>query len=217
MELKLVYVFTHDSIGLGEDGPTHQPIEQLASLRAIPNMTLIRPCDANEAAEAWRFAVKHKEGPVALALSRQGVPTLDRKVFSPAEGLQRGAYVLKDGEKEKPDIILMSSGTEVILAVEAAEALKKKDVSARVVSMPSWQLFDKQPASYRHQVLPPDVRARLAVEAGVLQGWHRYVGEQGDIIGMTRFGASAPYKVLYEKFGFTADKVVERALQLLGK
>jgi transketolase len=217
MGLKVIYVFTHDSIGLGEDGPTHQPIEQLASLRAIPNMTLIRPCDANETAEAWRFAVKHKEGPVALALSRQGVPTLDRNTLSPAEGLQRGAYVLKDAGNDKPDIILMASGTEVILAVEAAEALEKRDIPVRVVSMPSWQLFDMQPESYRHQVLPPDVRARLAVEAGVLQGWHRYVGEQGDIIGMTRFGASAPSKVLYEKFGFTADKVVEKALQLLGK
>jgi transketolase len=217
MGLKVIYVFTHDSIGLGEDGPTHQPIEHLASLRSIPNMILIRPCDANETAEAWRFAVGHKKGPVALALSRQGVPTLDRKSLFSAEGLQRGAYVLKDVGKDKPDIILMATGTEVILAVEAADTLQKRDISARVVSMPSWELFDMQPASYRYQVLPPEVRVRLAVEAGALQGWHRYVGEQGDIIGMTRFGASAPSKVLYEKFGFTADKVVERALQLLGQ
>ena len=217
MGLKVIYVFTHDSIGLGEDGPTHQPIEHLASLRAIPNMTLIRPCDANETAEAWRFAVKHKAGPVALALSRQGVPTLDRKTLSPAEGLLRGAYVLKDAGNDKPDIILMATGTEVILVLEAAEALEKQDIPVRIVSMPSWQLFDMQPESYRHQVLPPDVRVRLAVEAGALQGWHRYVGGQGDIIGMTRFGASAPSKVLYEKFGFTADKIVEKALKLLGK
>jgi transketolase len=215
MGLKVIYVFTHDSIGLGEDGPTHQPIEQLAALRAIPNMTVIRPGDANETAEAWRFTIKYKEGPVALALSRQGVPTLDRDTYSSAEGLHRGAYVLKDEGKGKPDIILLASGTEVALAVEAAEALQERNLSVRVVSMPSWRLFDIQAEAYRHQVLPPDVWARVAIEAGVPQGWHRYVGDRGEIIGMTRFGASAPAKVLYEKFGFTVEKVVERALGLL--
>ena len=215
MGLKVIYVFTHDSIGLGEDGPTHQPIEQLAALRAIPNMTVIRPGDANETAEAWRFTINYKEGPVALALSRQGVPTLDRDTYSPADGLHRGAYVLKEEGNGKPDIILISSGTEVALAVEAAKELQGRNLSVRVVSMPSWRLFDMQPEAYRHQVLPPEIWARLAIEAGVAQGWHRYVGDRGDIIGMTRFGASAPSKVLYEKFGFTVEKVVERALDLL--
>jgi transketolase len=215
MGLKVIYVFTHDSIGLGEDGPTHQPIEQLAALRAIPNMTVIRPGDANETAEAWRFTIKYKEGPVALALSRQGVPTLDRDTYSSAEGLHRGAYVLKDEGNGKPDIILLASGTEVALAIEAAEALQGRNLSVRVVSMPSWRLFDIQPEAYRHQVLPPDVWARVAIEAGVPQGWHRYVGDRGEIIGMTRFGASAPSKTLYEKFGFTVEKVVEKALGLL--
>jgi transketolase len=215
MGLKVIYVFTHDSIGLGEDGPTHQPIEQLAALRAIPNMTVLRPGDANETAEAWRFSIKHKEGPVALALSRQGIPTLDRSRYASAEGLHRGAYVLRDEGTEKPDIILISSGTEIALAVEAAEELQGQNLSVRVVSIPSWRLFDMQPESYRHQVLPPDVWARVAIEAGAPQGWHRYVGERGEIIGMNRFGASAPSKVLYEKFGFTVEKVVERALGLL--
>jgi transketolase len=216
MGLKVIYVFTHDSIGLGEDGPTHQPIEQLAALRAIPNFTLIRPGDANETAEAWRFAIKHNEGPVALALSRQGVPTLDRNTFASAEGLHRGAYVIKDGEKASPDIILIASGSEVALALEAADELESRNLSVRVVSMPSWRLYDMQPESYRHEVLLPDVWARVAIEAGGTQGWHRYVGERGEIIGMSRFGASAPSKVLYEKFGFTVDKVVEKALGLLG-
>jgi transketolase len=215
MGLKVIYVFTHDSIGLGEDGPTHQPIEQLAALRAIPNMTVIRPCDANETAEAWRYTIKHKEGPVALALSRQGVPTLNRDMYSSAEGLHRGAYVLKEEGNEKPDIILISSGTEIALAVEAAKELQGRNLSVRVVSMPSWRLFDMQPESYRHEVLPPEIWARVAIEAGAPQGWHRYVGERGEIIGMNRFGASAPSKVLYEKFGFTVEKVVEKALGLL--
>jgi transketolase len=178
-------------------------------------MTVLRPGDANETAEAWRFSIKHKEGPVALALSRQGIPTLDRSRYASAEGLHRGAYVLRDEGTEKPDIILISSGTEIALAVEAAEELQGQNLSVRVVSIPSWRLFDMQPESYRHQVLPPDVWARVAIEAGAPQGWHRYVGERGEIIGMNRFGASAPSKVLYEKFGFTVEKVVERALGLL--
>jgi transketolase len=217
MELKVIYVFTHDSIGLGEDGPTHQPIEQLAALRAIPNMTVIRPCDANETAEAWRFAVGHREGPVALALSRQGVPTFDRETFGSAEGLRQGGYILKDAENGNPDVIVMSSGTEVPIAVEAAQKLQEKGITARVVSMPSWRLFEEQPEAYRRQVLPPDIKTRVAIEAGVTQGWHRYVGNRGEVIGLDHFGASAPYKILYEKFGITADKVVEKAMDLLGR
>jgi transketolase len=218
MGLKVIYVFTHDSIGLGEDGPTHQPIEQLAALRAIPNLTVLRPCDANESVEAWRFALKHKKGPVALTLTRQGVPILDREKFASADGLYRGAYVLSeaDGDKE-PDVIVIASGSEVHIAIEAANKLQEKGVSVRVVSMPSWELFDKQPEEYRNQVLPPTVKARLAIEAGVTQGWHRYLSSKGEVVGVDHFGASAPYKILYEKFGITADRVVQKGLQLLGR
>jgi len=217
MHLKVIYVFTHDSIGLGEDGPTHQPVEQLAALRAIPNLTVIRPCDAAETAEAWRFALSHKSGPVALVLTRQGVPVLDRSVFAPAAGLQQGAYVLADPAKGKPDLLLIASGSEVQMAIEAAKKLAEKGISSRVVSMPSWELFDKQSDSYRLEVFPPEIKARIAMEAGRTPGWWRYLGEKGDVVGIDHFGASAPYKVLYEKFGITADRVVEKALKLLGK
>ena len=215
MGLKVIYIFTHDSIGLGEDGPTHQPIEQLAALRAIPNLTVIRPCDANETAEAWRIAMKSNNGPVALALTRQGVPVLDRTICSPATGLSRGAYVLRDARNGKPDIILVASGSEVHVALDAQRELEKKGRGVRVVSMPSWELFDKQPEEYRHQVLPPDIGTRIAIEAGVSQGWHRYVGSKGDVVGIDRFGASAPSKVLFEKFGITADRVVKKVLEIL--
>jgi transketolase len=217
MELKVIYIFTHDSIGLGEDGPTHQPIEQLAALRAIPNLIVLRPCDANETAEAWRFALQHKEGPVALALTRQGLPVLDRTEFASAGDLHRGGYVLSDNGDKKLDIILMGSGSEVHIALEAAEKLRAKGVAVRVVSMPSWELFDKQPEAYRDQVLPPEINARIAVEAGATQGWHRYLGNKAEVVGIDHFGASAPYKILYEKFGITADRVVEKALSLLNK
>ncbi len=217
MGLKVIYIFTHDSIGLGEDGPTHQPIEQLAALRAIPNLTVLRPCDANETAEAWRFALQHKEGPVALALTRQGLPILDRKEFASAKDLHKGGYVLSDDGDKQPDIILMGSGSEVHIAIEAANKLSEKGIAARVVSMPSWELFDKQPQAYRDQVLPPEINTRAAVEAGATQGWHRYLGNQAAVIGLDHFGASAPYKILYEKFGITADRVVEKALRLLNK
>jgi len=217
MGLRVIYVFTHDSIGLGEDGPTHQPIEQLAALRAIPNLTVIRPCDANETAEAWRLALKNHQGPTAFALSRQGLPTLDRETFAPARGVERGAYVLKEADKGKPEVILIGSGSEVPLALEAGAALEDKGIAVRVVSMPSWELFDQQPEDYRNQVLPPGVTNRVAIEAGATQGWHRYVGSKGEVIGLDHFGASAPYKILYEKFGITAEKVVEKALSLLGK
>jgi transketolase len=215
-ELKVIYVFTHDSIGLGEDGPTHQPIEQIASLRAMPNLTVIRPCDANETAEAWRVAIIHRKGPVALALSRQNVPTLDRKSkYAPAEGLQRGAYILSEATANKPDLILIASGSEVHIALEAAEMIRAKGPAVRVVSMPSWELFEAQPAEYRQQVLPPEIKARIAIEAGSCQGWHRYVGDFGHIIALDHFGASAPFKILYEKFGLTADRVVEKALEIV--
>jgi transketolase len=217
MHLKVIYVFTHDSIGLGEDGPTHQPVEQLAALRAIPNLTVIRPCDAAETAEAWRFTLSHKSGPVALVLTRQGVPVLDRSVFAPADGLQRGAYVLAESPKRKPDLLLIASGSEVHIAIEAAAKLERKGISSRLVSMPSWELFDKQPDAYQRDVLSREIKPRIAIEAGRTQGWWRYVGERGDVVGLDHFGASAPYKILYEKFGITADRVIEKALKLLGK
>jgi len=217
MQLQVIYVFTHDSIGLGEDGPTHQPVEQLAALRAIPNLTVLRPCDASETAEAWRFALNHRNGPVALVLTRQGVPVLDRSVFAPAAGLQQGAYVLADLLKGNPDLLLIASGSEVHIAIEAAKTLGQKGIPCRIVSMPSRELFDKQPESYRQHVIAPEIKARIAIEAGRTQGWWRYVGEKGDVVGIEHFGASAPYKVLYEKFGVTADRVVEKALKLLGK
>jgi transketolase len=215
MGLKVIYVFTHDSIGLGEDGPTHQPIEQLSSLRTIPNLTVIRPCDANETADAWHYAIKSQNGPVALVLSRQGIPTLDRKTFTPAKGVSKGAYILQDTRDGKPDVILIATGSEVSIALEACERLDEKGVRARVVSMPSWGLFDKQPEDYQRQVLPPEIKPRIAIEAGSTQGWHRYVGHRGEVIGVDHFGASAPYKVLYEKFGITSNRVVEAALKLI--
>ena len=215
-ELKVIYVFTHDSIGLGEDGPTHQPIEQMAALRAMPNLTVIRPCDANETAEAWRAAISHRNGPVALALSRQNVPTLDRKSkYAPAEGLHRGAYILSEAAANRPDVILIASGSEVHIALEAAEMIRTKGPAVRVVSMPSWELFEAQPAEYRQRVLPPEIKAKIAIEAGSCQGWHRYVGDFGHIIALDHFGASAPAKVLYEKFGITTDRVVEKALEIV--
>ena len=215
MGLKVIFVFTHDSIGLGEDGPTHQPIEQLAALRAIPNLVVIRPCDANETAEAWKVAMESADGPVALALTRQGVPVLDRNTFAPATRLSQGAYILMDARDGRPDVILIGTGSEVHIAIDAAKRLEEKGVGVRVVSMPSWELFEKQSEEYRLEVLPPQIEARLAIEAGVAQGWHRYVGSMGEVIGLDHFGASAPAKVLYEKFGITPDRVVERALALM--
>ena len=217
MGLQVIYVFTHDSIGLGEDGPTHQPIEQLAALRAIPNLTVIRPCDANETAEAWRMALKRKDGPVALALTRQNVPTLDREIYAPAESLSHGAYVLKEAGDSGPEAILIASGSEVTIALEAAEKLEEDGVKTRVVSMPSWELFEQQPADYRERVFPDGVKARVAIEAGISQGWHRYVGQAGEVVGIDHFGASAPFNVLYEQFGLTSDCLVERATRILNK
>jgi transketolase len=214
MGLKVIYVFTHDSIGLGEDGPTHQPIEQLAGLRSVPHLTVIRPADANETAEAWRQAIR-LEGPVALILTRQNVPTYDRKQFSPASGLARGGYVVNKLEGKKPEIILIGTGSELSLALEAAAQLEAQGKTVQVVSLPSWELFERQPQSYRDEVLPPAVKARVSIEAGSPQGWERYVGDKGRIIGLDHFGASAPYKELYRQFGITVERVVEEALKAM--
>ncbi len=217
MGVHVIYVFTHDSIGLGEDGPTHQSIEQLSGLRAIPNFTVIRPGDANEAAEAWRAAMLHRGGPVLLALCRQKIPTLDRAAMAPARELARGAYVLNETKGRTADIILMASGSELHLAVGAKEELEKRGRAVRVVSMPSMELFENQDAAYRNAVLPPSIRRRLAIEAGAPMSWYRWVGLEGDVVGMTTFGASGPYQDVLKHFGFTVENVVERALQLLGR
>lgn len=217
MEAHSIFVFTHDSVFLGEDGPTHQPIEQLPALRAIPNLTVIRPGDANETAIAWRVAIERRGGPVAMVLTRQGLPIIDRTKYASAEGLTRGAYVLADAAGKEPEILLIGSGSELSVALEAYGKLTAEGIAARVVSMPSWDLFEKQPQAYRDEVLPPQVTARLAIEAAAPLGWERYVGTQGAVIGMTRFGASAPYKVLAEKFGFTSANAVQRAKALLGR
>ncbi|HUC99833.1 MAG TPA: transketolase C-terminal domain-containing protein, partial [Candidatus Polarisedimenticolaceae bacterium] len=217
MELGAIYVFTHDSIGVGEDGPTHQPIEQLAALRAIPRLVLIRPGDANETAVAWSVAIETRNRPVALALSRQNVPTLDRTKYTAAAGVRRGAYVLADPPPGKPDLVLIGTGSELSLVVAAREKLLEQKINARVVSMPSWEIFDDQPQDYREFVLPPDIVARLAVEAALPLGWHRYVGDRGAVLAIERFGASAPGNIVMEKFGFTVDHVVERARALVGK
>jgi len=215
MKQHVIYVFTHDSIGVGEDGPTHQPVEHLAALRTIPNLMVLRPCDANETALAWRVAMEAHHQPVALILTRQNVPTLDRGHYASAEGLRRGAYVLVDASEGKPDMILMASGSEVHLVLEAREKLAAEHVNARVVSAPSWELFDRQPQDYRDSVLLPSVKVRLAVEAGVSQGWHRYVGDHGDLIALDRFGASAPGGVVMRELGFTVENVIRKAQALL--
>jgi transketolase len=214
MGLQVIYIYTHDSIFLGEDGPTHQPISQLASLRSIPNLTVIRPADACETAEAWRVAIEHRHGPTALALTRQNLPILEETAARAREGLPRGGYVLLDPAEGEPEVILIATGSEVHLAIEAAKRLADR-VRARVVSLPSWELFDRQPLTYRDSVLPPAVRKRLAIEAAAPFGWHKYVGTEGEIHGIERFGASAPAKDLQREFGFTVDAVVARVEGLL--
>jgi transketolase len=212
-----IFVFTHDSVFLGEDGPTHEPIEHLAACRAIPFLSVIRPADANETAVAWRVAIEQKGGPVAMILTRQALPIIDRSKYAPAEGLEKGAYVLADANGRRLEIILIASGSEVAPALEAYEKLSAEGIAVRLVSMPSWDLFEKQAQSYRDEMLPPSVTARLAIEAAVPFGWERYVGPKGAVHGINRFGASAPYKVIAEKWGFTGANIVKRAHELLGR
>jgi transketolase len=215
MEIPVIYIYTHDSIGVGEDGPTHQPIEHLPSLRAIPGLITLRPGDANEVVEAWRVIMQLRHEPVALILTRQALPTLDRTKYAPASGLANGAYVLADAPGGKPDVLLLATGSEVSLCVEAYEKLKGEGINARVVSMPSWELFEHQSQEYKDSVLPPRVMARVSVEQASTFGWARYIGVTGHAIGMKTFGASAPLKELLKKFGFTADRVVTAAKEQL--
>jgi transketolase len=209
-----IYIFTHDSVGLGEDGPTHQPIEHLASLHAIPGVVVIRPADANETIQAWKAAIEHKVSPVALALTRQKVPVLDRTKYSPAENLSKGAYVLIDSEG-KPEVIIMASGSEVSLAVEAFNVLQNEGIKTRVVSFPSWELFEAQSKEYRESILPKSVKARVSVEAGVSQGWKKYLGDYGEAISIERFGASAPYDIIFKEYGFTKENIVNKAKSVI--
>jgi transketolase len=215
MEIPVIYIFTHDSIGVGEDGPTHQPVEQLASLRAMPGIIDIRPADANEVAEAWRLIMPLRHDPVALVLSRQPLPTLDRSRYASASGLAKGGYILADPPGGDPEVILIATGSEVSLAVSAYEQLSAEGIRARVVSLPSWELFDRQDQAYRESVLPPSVIARVAVEQASGFGWERYVGSTGAVVAMSTFGASAPLKALQSKFGFTPDAVARMAKEQL--
>jgi transketolase len=217
MELPTVYVFTHDAMGDGEDGPTHQPVEQLVSLRAIPGLTTLRPGDANEVVEAYRTILQFRHQPAVLALSRQPLPTLDRSKYAAASGVAQGAYVLGDPPGGHPEVIIIATGSELSLAVQAHETLLAEGIRSRVVSMPSWDLFDRQPQAYRDSVLPPHVKARVAVEQASTLGWERYVGDSGRVIGMQTFGASAPLKDLQRRFGFEPDRVVEIAKEVLGR
>ncbi len=217
MELPAIFVFTHDAMSDGEDGPTHQPVEQLASMRAIPGLVMLRPGDANEVVEAYRYILQLRHKPAAITLSRQPLPTLDRNKYAPASGVARGAYILADAPGGKPEVILIATGSEVILAVDAHEALLAQGIRSRVVSMPSWDIFDEQPQEYRDSVLPPAVKARIAVEQASTLGWHRYVGDSGVVIGMKTFGASAPLKELQKRFGFEPERLVTAAKELLGR
>jgi transketolase len=215
MGLRTIFIFTHDSIGVGEDGPTHQPIEQIMNLRQVPNMTVIRPADANETMEAWRIALANTKGPTTLVFSRQNLQVLDRSVCNAASGTRRGGYILWESAPN-PDLILIATGSEVSIALAAARKLAAEGINVRVVSLPSWEIFDHQPQDYRHSVLPPAITARISIEAGIKLGWEHYVGLSGKIIGMDSFGASAPGPVLYEKFGFTESKIIEAAKSMLG-
>lgn len=213
-KIKPIYVFTHDSIGLGEDGPTHQPIEHLAALRAIPGLVVIRPADANETSYAWKAALEHKGSPVAIVLTRQGLNVIDRNKYASAEGLEKGAYIIKDSEG-KPDVILIATGSEVSMTLEASEQLESDGIKTRVISMPSWELFEAQDDNYKEKVLPKDVKARLSVEAGIKQGWEKYVGDAGYSLSIEKYGASAPLKVIFEKYGFSVENIVVKAKELI--
>jgi transketolase len=217
MELPTIFIFTHDAMGDGEDGPTHQPVEHLASLRAIPGLVTLRPGDANEVFEAYRYIMQLRHQPAVLVLSRQPLPTLDRSKYAPASGVARGAYVLADASRGKPEVILIASGSEVSLAIEAHEKLVGEGIRSRVVSMPSWDIFEHQTQEYQDSVLPPEVTARVAVEQASTFGWERYIGRSGRMIGMKTFGASAPLKELQRKFGFEPDHLVAAAKELVGK
>ena len=217
MELPTIFVFTHDAMGDGEDGPTHQPVEQLISLRAIPGLVVLRPGDANEVVEAYRYILQLRHQPAVLALSRQQLPTFYRRKYTSAGGVARGAYIMADAPGASPEIILIASGSEVALVVQAHETLTAQGIRSRLVSMPSWDIFEHQPRSYREDVLPPAVKARIAVEQGSVLGWDRYVGAAGRIIGMETFGASAPLKELQHKFGFEPERVVAAAMEVLGR
>ena len=217
MELPTIFVFTHDAMGDGEDGPTHQPVEHLASLRAIPGLVTLRPGDANEVVEAYRYIMQLRHQPAVLVLSRQPLPTLDRTRYAPASGVARGAYVLADAPGANPEVILIASGSEVSVAVDAHEKLLAEGIRSRVVSMPSWDIFEHQTQQYRDSVLPPDVTARVAIEQASTFGWERYVGASGRVIGMTTFGASAPLKELQRKFGFEPERLTAIAKELLGR
>jgi transketolase len=214
-QAQVVYVFTHDSIGLGEDGPTHQSVEHLAALRAIPNLALIRPADAHETREAWRIALLRRNSPTALAFSRQKVALIDRAKYASADGTIKGAYILAEASNNAPQLILIATGSEVGLAIEAQSKLEAEGVPTRVVSMPCWELFDDQDAAYRESVLPKSVKARLAIEAGVSLGWAKYVGDAGDTLTVDKFGASAPAEVVFKEYGFTVENVLEKAKKLL--
>ena len=215
MGLREIFIFTHDSIGLGEDGPTHQPVEQIAGLRSIPNHICIRPCDANEVIEAWRVALKNQNGPTSILLTRQAIPVLDRNEYAPAGDLKFGAYVLSDADKNTPDAILIASGSELHPTLDAQKILLNKGIQARVVAIPSWELFEQQTKEYQDRVLPPTAKTRIAVEAGISFGWRRWVGDSGTIIGLDRFGASAPCKVLFNTFGFTAENIADTTIKAI--
>jgi transketolase len=217
MQLPVVYIFTHDSIGLGQDGPTHQPVEQLIALRAIPGLVTLRPADGNEVVEAWRVIIGLKHQPACLVLSRQPLSTFDRTRYASAAGVARGGYVMADAESGNPTVILIGTGSEVALCIAAYESLKQERIPARVVSMPSWELFELQDQAYRDNVLPPEIKARVSVEAGSVIGWDRYVGTAGTKIGMRTFGASAPIEDLRTKFGFTQEKVLAAAKEQIAK
>jgi transketolase len=217
MRQHVIYVFTHDSIGLGEDGPTHQPIEQLAGLRAVPGLVVIRPADAGETVEAWRVAISRQDGPTALAVTRQKVPFIDRERFAPASGVAMGAYILSEAAGGAPDVILMASGSEVRTALDAQEALSALGIPSRVVSAPSLELFAQQPLTYRDRVLPPTVTRRIAIEAAHPVSWYRWVGDEGEVIGLERFGSSAPYQRIYQELGLTSDHLVTRARAMVAR
>ena len=216
MGLRVIYVFSHDSIGVGEDGPTHQPVEQVMGMRLVPNLTVIRPADAREAVEAWRAALLNREGPTALVFTRQALPVLNEPDLAQAGNLGKGGYILWESSQLLPQAILIGTGSEVAVALAAGRKLAAQGIRIRVVSLPSWEIFERQPAAYREQVLPPSIRVRVAVEAGIRLGWERYTGLDGAVVGMDGFGASAPAKVLYEKFGITPDHVAAAAVKLLG-